>query len=731
MFKEDEFCRRIIESNFGLVTEIKKYDYDSVYLDLHLGTVISSKSVKKDPEHLYLFSIRGEFRVYPISIALHGLEQFSKFIVTRNERFLNEALIVADYLVNAQHENGGWPVSFEYQYGVLETEELQPGWNSALTQGFVISLLVRVYKQTSDEKYIKCAYKATKLFEQDVSKGGVRDVLFDKFPIYVEYPTSPGTFILNGFIFSIIGLYDLWSLSKDTNILELYQCGLESLKKILTMYDLNHISSYDLSHVTIPGNKPKIHEGYHLTHIKQLTLLYRVTGEMLFKNVADRWITYAQGNKGSLRLNSKFIEINVERIYEGEDLTAYVTSNYVDKSVNSSFLEYAYYLYRNGEVIQKVVYGKENSCQFKLDSKGLYKVCCFVCDEFENRVLAFSEVINTYELSIANAILTYDDGKLLAKVVLENNIYATSFSFYLFRNGVVLEKIFYRTENEYAFKIQAEGEYQVLCFAHNDEKKASLYTNKVEVTGISYHKPCRICILGSCVTRDIFEIAKPNRFEIESYFARSSLQSIFSKPRELNENKLNLKSKFQKEKVLEDFSSSFVEVDFNGVNYIIIDLIDERFQVVTFANGSKVTMSNELIASGYLSTFKEGSDYIIQRNNIESWKVYCEKFAEYTKIKDIQNKIVLHEAYWKESYISKEGEIVAFSEMEIEGIRKQNLFLSQLYSVFKALLPKAQVICIESEFSADEKHNWGLAPYHYEKNYYFEALKKLNELERS
>ena len=345
MFREDEFCRRIIESNFGLITEIKKYDYDSVYLDLHLGTVISSKNVKKDPEHLYLFSIRGEFRVYPISIALHGLEQFSKFIVMGNESFLNEALRVADYLVDAQHENGGWPVSFEYQYGVLETEELQSGWNSALTQGFVISLLVRAYKQTNDEKYLRCAHQATKLFEKDVSKGGVSDVLFDKFPIYVEYPTSPSTFILNGFIFSIIGLYDLWSLSQDTKVFELYQTGLESLKKILTMYDLNHISSYDLSHITIPGNKPKIHEGYHLTHIKQLTLLYHITGELLFKNVADRWITYAQGNKGSLRLNSKFIEINAEQTFEGENVIVNVSSNYVDKSVNSSFLEYAFYLY--------------------------------------------------------------------------------------------------------------------------------------------------------------------------------------------------------------------------------------------------------------------------------------------------------------------------------------------------------------------------------------------------
>jgi hypothetical protein len=38
---------------------------------------------------------------------------------------------------------------------------------------------------------------------------GVQNILFDKFIWYEEYPTVPGSFVLNGFIYALVGLYDL------------------------------------------------------------------------------------------------------------------------------------------------------------------------------------------------------------------------------------------------------------------------------------------------------------------------------------------------------------------------------------------------------------------------------------------------------------------------------------------------------------------------------------------
>lgn len=42
------------------------------------------------------------------------------------------------------------------------------------------------------------------------SAGGVRNELFGR-AWYEEYPTTPGSFVLNGFMYALIGLYDLSS----------------------------------------------------------------------------------------------------------------------------------------------------------------------------------------------------------------------------------------------------------------------------------------------------------------------------------------------------------------------------------------------------------------------------------------------------------------------------------------------------------------------------------------
>ena len=71
---------------------------------------------------------------------------------------------------------------------------------------------------------------------------------------YEEYPTSPASFVLNGFIYSLLGLYDLnaivpASLSHDA--VHLYDQGMISLKKMLPLFDTGQGTIYDLRHFTL------------------------------------------------------------------------------------------------------------------------------------------------------------------------------------------------------------------------------------------------------------------------------------------------------------------------------------------------------------------------------------------------------------------------------------------------------------------------------------------------
>lgn len=129
---------------------------------------------------------------------------------------------------------------------------------------------------------------------------------FGEYTFYEEYPTEKPTHILNGFIFSLLGLYDLYDLTKNEDAYRLYKDGLNTVENLITAYDLGNISSYDLSHITIPGNPSKYHYGYHLTHVKLLSVLYDIEKNPLFKNVYERWLNYAKGNKSFYKLDQMY-----------------------------------------------------------------------------------------------------------------------------------------------------------------------------------------------------------------------------------------------------------------------------------------------------------------------------------------------------------------------------------------------------------------------------------------
>lgn len=83
-------------------------------------------------------------------------------------------------------------------------------------QGQAISLLSRAfYHSGGNELYLNTAYAALKPFKVLSNNGGVLSEFMNLYPWYEEYPTVPPIFILNGFMYSLIGLYDLFSLAPN------------------------------------------------------------------------------------------------------------------------------------------------------------------------------------------------------------------------------------------------------------------------------------------------------------------------------------------------------------------------------------------------------------------------------------------------------------------------------------------------------------------------------------
>uniref|UniRef100_A0A158R5R0 Heparosan-N-sulfate-glucuronate 5-epimerase n=1 Tax=Syphacia muris TaxID=451379 RepID=A0A158R5R0_9BILA len=244
---------------------------------------------------LYYFSfILGDAK--PLWLAFYG-KAMTKNIRQQSSSNLENFLVAVSWFVENQDSDGGWSVPIERRV-VNNRLTLSSGWHSAMAQGQALSVLTRAYKQLNDSIFLDIAGRALKIFEMVSSEGGVLNKIFDNI-WYEEYPTVPGTYVLNGFMYALIGLYDF---SQTPSALapkakKLFNEGVRSLELILPLYDTGSGTMYDLRHITLKMAPNLARWDYHAVHIYLLKWLSGITNISFFSEVADRWIDYAHGKK--------------------------------------------------------------------------------------------------------------------------------------------------------------------------------------------------------------------------------------------------------------------------------------------------------------------------------------------------------------------------------------------------------------------------------------------------
>ncbi|MGH6919554.1 MAG: D-glucuronyl C5-epimerase family protein, partial [Geminicoccaceae bacterium] len=178
---------------------------------------------------------------------------------------------------------------------------LRAPWPSAMAQGRGLSVLMRAWQCTSDERYIAGARRALAAFSVPVARGGVMDA-YDGQTTFEEYPAQPAPHVLNGMIFALFGLWDLVRAQPDdARAAAIFQRGAATVEALLPRYDTGWWSLYDLYHLeaATPRNPCTAH--YHDIHIKQLRVMHAITGRQPFDAFARRWAAYQNGSLGRLR----------------------------------------------------------------------------------------------------------------------------------------------------------------------------------------------------------------------------------------------------------------------------------------------------------------------------------------------------------------------------------------------------------------------------------------------
>ncbi|OBR96509.1 hypothetical protein CLRAG_03790 [Clostridium ragsdalei P11] len=267
------------------------------YFDCEKNNDENCDDFKLDANNIPMRKYNGKFCYNPVSVELYALSMYGKYINGNDTKksFLN----CADFLINYMDKRGALKYNFAYNH----YEDLKPGWTSSMAQGQALSVFERAFKVTGDKKYVEAGNKALKYLITPVSEGGVMDTLealdtnLKNKIFFQEYVNTNSSYTLNGYIFTLMGLYDWWHVKEAQNkyysnvAYEYFNKGIDSLKCILPYYDIGGFTSYDLYYITNNSN-PNSAGYYHSVHVKQLDTIYYITKDKYFKDMRDLWNSY-------------------------------------------------------------------------------------------------------------------------------------------------------------------------------------------------------------------------------------------------------------------------------------------------------------------------------------------------------------------------------------------------------------------------------------------------------
>lgn len=159
------------------------------------------------------------------------------------------------------------------------------GYPSAMAQGEIISFYLRMYQLTSQADLLDTAMQAFQFLKLDVADGGVRRRDAHGLIWLEEYPLSTPSYVLNGFIYTLFGLIDLYRVTQNSEVKEELDSCVKSLKHYLPQFSSWYWPIYDLHRQELIMNYYL--KNVYLPQMNALSILF--PNEELFSKTGKRW----------------------------------------------------------------------------------------------------------------------------------------------------------------------------------------------------------------------------------------------------------------------------------------------------------------------------------------------------------------------------------------------------------------------------------------------------------
>lgn len=252
----------------------------------------------------------------------------------------------------------------------------------------------------------------------------------------------------------------------------------------------------------------------------------------------------------------------------------------------------------------------------------------------------------------------------------------------------------------------------------------------------------RHAILGSCVTRDAWNLPGLNLAPPALFLARISLASaslpaggdnplaplISPVPREAPGRRLSERALTAQlgKTVIEQLAAARPDV-------LFLDFIDERFDLLA-CGAASINESLELIESGLLDMPPLAGARRIPRLSEEAWTLWEAGLVRMRRAVEAgrlpAGRIVLHACLWADKQSGPDG-LTALPDARqilpgrIVSRAAHNDLLRRMHDAFAAHFPEALIIDLPEDVRvAATDHQWGPAPFHFIPAYYETFLQR-------
>ncbi len=279
-------------NNYNInILSIDRLPYNSKY-------VRKINSIKKvDEKGVPVHEYKGRNYYHPVGIALMGLGLLNSYRLTKDPIYLKQVDLYIQKLVEESIEYNNaiyYPYKYDFPLHKIKHDLMKAPWFSAMAQGQILSMLVRMYEFTDNPKYLKYARKTYNSFLNFKYKNEKWVSFIDKDSSlwFEEYPMDKPNFTLNGTIFAIYGVYDFYRINQDDiQIKEILMASITTIQRNIEKF--RHVGGY--SYYCLKHKCQYF--AYHRIHICQLKKLAEISGENYFNEIAEKFIKDAPPQK--------------------------------------------------------------------------------------------------------------------------------------------------------------------------------------------------------------------------------------------------------------------------------------------------------------------------------------------------------------------------------------------------------------------------------------------------